>query len=386
MKKLLFGTLLLASTLFASDAATTFEKIFGGEEDDAAKAVIKTDNGYLITGKTKSFGEDRDFDAYLINIDKKGQKIWSKVYGGEDDEEANDIVKFEDGYVFVGSTETFGNERLSYYITKIDSKGDIDWQKIYYRDEDDEYFGNAIATDGKDLLIAGTERHLNFMSSKINPLLLKLNKEGTRVWRGFYGGKDEDYANAIIYTKDGYLMAGRTESYGHGDFDMYAVKIDNNGKVQWYAGYGGKDDDAANAVIETGDGYLFVGSTDSFGLSRDDVYVVKTDKNGKVQWQQTYGGNRDDEAYAVTQSPDGGYVIVGRSESFSRRKGYDLYLFKIDANGQLEWERTYGGESDDVGNDIITVEDGYLIVGERKTRLSRDGNVWILKVDPKGKL
>ena len=386
MKTLLFGTLLLASTLFASDAATTFEKIFGGEEDDAAKSVIKTDNGYLITGKTKSFGEDRDFDAYLINIDKKGQKIWSKVYGGEDDEEANDIVKFEDGYVFVGSTETFGNERLSYYITKIDSKGGIDWQKIYYRDEDDEYFGNAIATDGKDLLVAGTERHLNFMSSKINPLLLKLNKEGTRVWRGFYGGKDEDYANAIIYTKDGYLMAGRTESYGHGDFDMYAVKIDNNGKVQWYAGYGGKDDDAANAVIETGDGYLFVGSTDSFGLSRDDVYVVKTDKNGKVQWQQTYGGNRDDEAYAVTQSPDGGYVIVGRSESFSRRKGFDLYLFKIDANGQLEWERTYGGESDDVGNDIITVEDGYLIVGERKTRLSRDGNVWILKVDLKGKL
>ncbi|MEA3455091.1 MAG: hypothetical protein U9R26_01160 [Campylobacterota bacterium] len=382
----ILGALFMSSALFASEAPVTFDKTFGGGEDDIAKSVVKTEDGYLIAGKTKSFTGNRDFDAYLVKIDKKGQKLWSKIYGGEDDEDANEIIRFGKDYVFVGSTQTYGNERLSYYITKIDDNGTIDWQVTYYRDEDDEYYGNSITTDGKDLVVAGTERHLNFMSSKINPLIFQLNSEGTRGWRGYYGGKDEDNAHTIIDTGDGYLMAGKTESYGHGDFDAYAVKLDKTGREQWYAAYGGKDDDTAHDVLTLKDGYLFVGTTESFGLNRDDVYVVKTDKQGKIVWQNTYGGNRDDEGYAVTQSPDGGYVIVGRSESFSRRNGFELYLLKIDSNGKLIWERTYGDESDDAGHDIIATEDGYLIVGEKKTKISRDSNVWILKVDLKGKL
>ena len=385
MRIKLLGVLCMVSTLCMAAAPITFEKTFGGKEDDVAKSVVKTADGYLIAGKTKSFTSDRDFDAYLIKIDKKGDKIWSKIYGGEDDEEANDLIQYGKDFVFIGSTETYGNERLSFYITRIHGDGDIDWQVTYYRDEDDEYFGNGIATDGIDLVAAGTERHLNFMSSKINPLIFQLNQEGTRGWRGYYGGKDDDFAHAIIYTGDGYLMAGKTETYGHGDLDAYLVKLDKNGKEQWYAAYGGKDDDIAYDVIATEDGYMLVGSTDSFDLTSDDVYVVKLDKNGKMIWQKSFGGNRDDEGYAITQSPDGGYVIVGRTESFSRRNGFDLYLFKIDGSGKLIWERTYGSESDDAGYDIVSTEDGYLIVGEKKTKISRDSDVWILKVDLKGK-
>ena len=386
MHKIILGTLFLASTLFASEGSATFDRAFGGEDDDMAKAVIETDDGYLIAGKTKSFTEHRDFDAYLIKIDKNGNKIWSKSYGGEDDEEANDIIKFGKGYTFVGSTETFGNERLSFYITQINKQGEIDWQKVYFKDEDDEYYGNSAATNGTDLVIAGTERHLSFMSSDISPFVFKLDNEGERGWEHYLGGKDEDYANKIIYTGDGYLVVGRTESYGHGDFDMYSIKLDKNGKWQWYNAYGGDDDDTANDVIELDDGYLLVGTTDSFGLNRSDIFVVKTDKKGKRLWQRSYGGNRDDEGYAITKSPDGGFVIVGRSESFNRRKGFDLYLIKIDAEGRLKWERTYGGESDDAGYDIVTSKDGYLIVGDKKSKISRDSNVWVLKVNLKGKL
>ncbi len=386
MRTKFFGILFITSALLATETPITFDKTFGGKEDDVAKSVVKTDDGYLIAGKTKSFTSDRDFDAYLIKIDKKGQKLWSKIYGGDDDEEANEIIRFGNDYVFIGSTGTYGNERLSFYITRINGEGDIGWQVTYHRDEDDEYFGSAITTDGLNLVAAGTERHLNFMSSKINPLIFQLDKNGTRGWRGYYGGKDDDFANAIISTGDGYLMAGETESYGHGDLDAYLVKLDKAGKEQWYAAYGGKNDDVAHDVIAIKDGYLAVGTTDSFGLNRNDVYVIKTDKNGKKLWQKTYGGNRDDEGYAVTQSPDGGYVIVGRTESFSRRNGFDLYLFKIDSKGKLIWERTYGEESDDVGYDITATEDGYLIVGDKKTQISRDSDVWILKVDLDGKL
>ena len=382
----LIAILFAASMLFASEKAITFDKTFGGDEDDIAYAVTKTDNGYIIAGKSKSFSGHRDFDAYLISIDEKGEKIWSKIYGGEDDEVINDIIRYGKAYAFVGSTETFGNERLSYYFGKIDADGDREWVKVYYRDEDDEYSGNSIATDGKDLVIAGTERHLTFMSSKINPLIIKIDREGIIGWRGYYGGKDEDYANKVIPVSDGWLIAGRTESFGHGDFDMYLFKLGKDGKEQWYASYGGKDDDTAKDVIELDDGYLLVGTTDSFGLNRDDIFVVRTDKKGKLLWQNTYGGSRDDEGFAVAKSPDGGFVIVGRTESFRRHSGFDLYLVKIDGRGELKWERVYGGESDDAGRDIIATKDGYLIVGDKKTKISRDSNVWILKVDSRGKL
>ena len=382
----LIGILFAVSALFASDATVTFDKIFGGEEDDIAYSVVQTDKGYMVAGKSKSFSGHRDFDAYLISIDKKGKKLWSEIYGGEDDETINDIIKFGDKYAFVGSTESFGNGRLSYYIGKIDDEGDRDWTKIYYRDDDDEYTGSSIATDGNELVVAGTERHLSFMSSKINPLIVQLDKEGVRGWRGYFGGKDEDYANKVISVSDGWIIAGRTESYGHGDFDMYLFKLDKNGKEQWYSTYGGKDDETAHDIIALDDGYLLVGSTDSFGLNRDDVYVVRTDKKGKMLWQRTYGGNRDDEGYAVAKSPDGGFVITGRTESFNRHSGFDLYLFKIDSRGKLRWERIYGGESDDAGRDIIATDGGYLIVGDKKTKISRNSNIWILKVDKKGKL
>ena len=370
--------------LCASQTSVTFDRTFGGDEDDVARSVIKTDDGYLIAGKTKSFTSHRDYDAYLIRIDKNGKKIWSKVYGGRDDDEANAVTAYGKDFVFVGSTESYGNDDLSYYFVKIDANGEADWQKSYFRGERDYYFGNDIVADGKDLVIAGSERHLSFLSAKINPLLFKIDEEGDLIWHTYVIGEDEDRAKAILSTDDGYVMAGTTESYGHGDFDAYIVKLDKSGKKIWFNAFGGKDDETAEDVIATKNGFLLVGSTDSFGLNYKNVYVVKTDKDGKKIWERTYGGRYDDEGYAVTKAPDGGYVIAGRTET--RRNGSDLYLIKIDENGKLKWERTYGGDEDDTAYDIVSTDDGYLIVGTKQTDLTRHNDVWILKVDLKGKL
>ncbi len=371
-------------TLFASQTSITFDKTFGGEEDDSAKAVVKTDDGYLIAGKTKSFTSHRDYDAYLIKIDKNGQKVWSKAYGGRDDDSANALTAYGKDFVFLGSTESYGNDNLSYFFNKINSSGDLDWQKTYYRGERDYYFGEGIVADGKDLVIAGTEKHLKFMSTKINPLLFKINARGEMSWRSYIYGKDDDFAYNIIYTDDGYLMVGKTETYGHGNFDAYMVKLDKQGKKIWFTTFGGDDDEEAQDVIATKDGYILVGTTDSFGLNYKDIYVVKTDKDGKKIWERSYGGRYDDEGYAITQGLDGGYVLVGKSKT--RRNGDDLYLFKIDEKGKIKWQRSYGGEGDDAGYDIVSTKDGYLIVGEKESERSRSNDVWVLKVDLNGKL
>jgi hypothetical protein len=384
MKKIVLLSLMTTLALTAAQAPITFNKTFGGEEDDVAKAVIKTDDGYLIAGKTKSFTSNRDYNAYLIKLDKSGEKIWSKIYGGKYDDEANAVTAYEKGFVFVGSTKSYGNDNISYYFAKIDANGEPQWQKNYFRGERDYYFGNDIVADGKDLVIAGSERHLKFMSAKINPLLFKIDSEGSMLWRSYVYGKDEDRAKAIISTDDGYVMAGTTETFGHGEFDAYLVKLDKSGKKVWFNSFGGKDDEIAEDVIATEDGFLLVGSTDSFELNYKDVYVIRTDKKGKKIWERSYGGRYDDEGYAITKAPDGGYVIVGKTQT--RRNGTDLYLFKIDENGKIVWERTYGGDEDDVGYDLVTTDDGYLIVGTKQPNLTRYNDVWVLKVDLKGKL
>jgi len=94
MRKIILGMVLVGSSLIYAEGSIVFETVFGGEEDDVAKSVVKTDDGYLIAGKTKSFTDHRDFSAYVIKIDKNGKKLWSKVYGGKDDEEANAITSF----------------------------------------------------------------------------------------------------------------------------------------------------------------------------------------------------------------------------------------------------------------------------------------------------
>ena len=383
MKRSLLLSLCTTLTLFAAQAPVTFDITFGGDEDDVAKSVVKTDDGYLIAGKTKSFTSNRDYDAYVIKIDKQGKKLWSKAYGGEDDDEANAITQHGKDFFFVGSTKSYGNENLSYYFVKIDAQGVADWQKSFFRAERDYYYGNDIVSDGKNVVIAGSERHLKFMSAKINPLMLKIDGEGDRIWRSYVYGEDEDRAKAIISTDDGYVMAGSTETFGHGDLDAYIVKLDKEGKQLWFNAFGGKEDEIAEDIIATKDGYILVGSTDSFELNYKDVYVIKTDKEGKMIWQKSYGGHYEDEGFAITAAPDGGYVIAGRTET--RRNGSDLYLFKIDDNGKLKWERTYGGDEEDTAHDIVATDDGYLIVGEIQSDLTRYSDVWVLKVDLKGK-
>lgn len=387
MQRILFLSGILSVVLATAAPVTTFDVTFGGKEDDLAKAVAATNDGYLIAGKTNSFTKYRNYDAYVVKIDKAGNKLWERQYGGEDDESIDEMLPYRNGYLLFGSTETYGNERLSFYLSKIDAQGEPEWSNAFYTNEDDEYYGTALAVDGGSIVFGGTQRHLKFFSAEVEPLLLKVDKERDKLWRGYYGGEDEDFANAILTTDDGYIMAGTSESFGDDEFDGYVVKLDKTGRKLWYNTFGGDDDDVMHDIVETEDGYLIVGTTDSFGLDYNDVYVVKIDKGGKVLWEKAYGGEKDEEGYAIAKTNDGGYIITGLTESQHRRDGAQLYLFKIDANGKRLWSRAYGGESDDAGYDVIATEDGgYLVVGDKKSDRSRDSNMWVLKVNSKGRL
>ncbi len=367
--------------------AESFSRLFGGDEDDIAYSIAKTTDGYVVAGKSESFSKHRDFDAYVVKIDKNGKKIWSKIYGGDDDDSARDIANFDGGTVFVGTSESFGSERNAIYMVRADGDGTPKWQTIYFRDEDDEYFGRAVCVGrANGLFFGGYDRHLGFFDEERDIYLYETDKLGDMRKLYRVATDDEESLYDMICTEDGFVVVGASDNFGDEDGDLYLAKLNRHGKIVWQIAFGGTDEERANAVVETPDGYVAVGSTESFGLNYKDIYAVKTDKTGKYLWQRRFGGSRDDEAFGAIALKDGSVVITGRSESFSRRKGFDLYLAKIDKDGDLVWERTYGGEDDDAGYDLVQADDGgFVVVGARQNAVSRDSDFWILKTDENGR-
>jgi len=155
----------------------------------------------------------------------------------------------------------------------------------------------------------------------------------TSTWQKTFGGSKWDEAGAIIPTKDnGFIVTGLTFSFGNGKGDVYLIKIDKNGNKIWQKTFGGSKNDEAYAITPTKDGgFIVAGYTESFGNGKD-VYLIKIDKNGNKIWQKTFGGSKNDEADAITSTKDGGFIVAGYTDSFGNGE-YDVYLIKIDKNG-----------------------------------------------------
>ncbi len=202
------------------------------------------------------------------------------------------------------------------------------------------------------------------------------------------GGPENEAGKSLIQTSDGgYAIAGFTKSFGAGDYDVYVVKLDANGNLQWTKTIGGPESEEGNSLIQTSDGgYAIAGVTLSFGAGGPDVYVVKLDANGNLQWTKTIGGKKEDIGASLIQTSDGGYAIAGVTQSFGAGK-WDVYVVKLDANGNLQWTRTIGGPGDEIGFSLIQTSDGgYAIAGYTESFGAGEKDVYVVKLDAKGNL
>ena len=186
-------------------------------------------------------------------------------------------------------------------------------------------------TDGGYAVAGATN---SFGAGGSDMYIVKLSSTGSLQWSKTVGGTNFDYAYSIIHTIDGgYAVAGSTNSFGAGGYDMYIVKLNATGSLQWTKTVGGAVDDYAWSIIQTTDsGYAIAGLTYSFGAGNYDMYIVKLSSTGSLQWSKTVGGTGDDEAYSIIQTTDGGYVVAGFTNSFGAG-GYDMFIVKLDANG-----------------------------------------------------
>jgi hypothetical protein len=262
-------------------SATSFAKTYGGTNWDEAFSVQQTsDGGYIVAGRTNSFGAGY-WDIFLIKTDANGNIIWAKTYGGTDFDEAYSVQQTSDGgYIVAGSTLSFGPGGYAIFLIKTDANGNIIWAKTY-------------------------------------------------------GGTNWDEAFSVQQTSDGgYIVAGFTESFGAGGLDIFLIKTDANGNIIWAKTYGGTDNDYAYSVRQTSDGgYIVAGETNYF-VGDVNIFLIKTDANGNIIWAKTYGGTDWDDALSVQQTSDGGYIVAGKTNSFGA-VGFDIFLIKTDANGDV---------------------------------------------------
>ncbi|MBI2139462.1 PQQ-like beta-propeller repeat protein [Candidatus Woesearchaeota archaeon] len=206
-------------------------------------------------------------------------------------------------------------------------------------------------------------------------------------WNKTFGGSGNDYGYSVQQASDGgYIVAGETSSFGAGNFDVYLLKTDPDGKMQWNKTFGGSNYDYGYSVQQTNDGgYIVAGGTSSFGAGNSDVYLLKTDPDGKAQWNKTFGGSNYDYGYSVQQTNDGGYIITGSVNNTLSPYSGDAYLIKTNSDGTIQWNRTFGDPGNhDSGYSVQQTNDGgYIIAGYIP---GEDKDVYLIKTDSAGKL
>jgi hypothetical protein len=364
----------------------TWEKTYGGEKEDAAYFIIQTsDGGYAVAGYTNSKGSGKE-DAWIIKLDQQGNKVWDKVFGGEEYDDAVSIIQTSDGgYAVAGSTESKGAGEKDAWVIKLDKSGIIIWDKTF-GGSDDDYAWSLIQTDDGGYAVAGLTSSKG--AGEEDAWVIKLDDKGNMLWDKTYGGSEYDDVGLLIQTDDGgYAVAGWTESKGAGSGDIWIIKLDNKGNRIWDKTFGGSNPDLAWSLIQTDDGgYGLAGTTYSFGAGEGDFWIIKLDHEGNRVWDKTFGGSDDDYAWSLIQTDDGGYAVAGLTSS-KGAGGKDAWVIKLDKSGIIIgiWDKTFGGSGDDRAHSIIQTSDGgYAVAGVTLSFGAGEGDFWLIKLDSRG--
>jgi len=383
MKKLLLFLSFLLASVFGY-AQITFERHYGGVADDAGNSVLQTDDGgYIVAGRTMSYGNGSN-DIYVLKTDANGNELWTKTYGGNGWDAPLDMKKTLDNcYVITGGTSSFGAGASDAFMIKIDNNGDSLWLKTYGGSIDDAAYEVDICEDSGYIMSGST---CSFADGFAAAYLIRTNNNGDTLWTKTYEKKDFNGANCMIKTNiDGFILVGVTE-IDPPSADGLVIKTNSIGDTLWLNTYGGASYDELYSICEDNNGnYLICGTTYNLVNGSYDIYVIKITVNGELIWDRSFGGTGPDNSYSIIQTNDNNYVIVGSTESFGA-EGIDVYLIKINSDGDTIWTRTFGGASDDWASSIQeTVDGGYIILGYTHS-FGGNKDVYLIKTDENGQV
>ncbi len=313
----------------------------------------------------------------------------NKSFGGSYDDELYSIQPTSDaGYIATGRTKSYGENDYDLYLIKTDKSGNILWQKNYGGAREDEGYSVEETADG-GYIVAGRTR--SYGSGMYDVWLVMVDPSGEKTWDKTFGGALDDEASSIKKTSDGgFIIAGSTKSYGSGMYDLWLIRIDRFGSKLWDKTFGGAGDDMGDSIQVIGDeGFVVAGTTASWGNGDVDLLLMKIDSNGNELWTKTFGGEGSERnpwsrGWQVLKTADGGYAMLGSTNSFGSG-GYDIWFVKTDANGDKIIDRVYGGTYDEEGGSlVVTAEGDHILIGSTNSFGSGGYDAWLILADQNG--
>ena len=390
--KLILTSLLLSTILLANDTkkatpkikpafTTEWQKIYGGEDDDIANAVMMLEDGdTVIVGECKSFNAKRS-DICVTRLNKEGQTKWRKLLGGKKKEKGIAISRAKDGNLLVlGEGKSFNNNGdQDLYVAKLSLEGKVMWEKSFGGDRDEYAGGIAGTNDGGVLIVGDTE---SFSKKGYRDIyIVRLDKNGKEVSIKTIGGKLNDEANSLTRTADGnFMMVGSREVKRSGNADFFLMKLNQDGQKIWARTLGQAENDVLMAVAPTPDGGIVAtGKTRSYNSVQTDLAVMNFNKDGKLIWFKIYGFKYYDEGNAITMTKDGGYVVAGKTNSMGKGD-YDAYILALSSKGELLWSKLYGESNKDIAHGITRTTDGKIVVVGESDSYTRSKNFYMIKL------
>lgn len=375
-----------------------WSRAFGGASLDEITASAKSaDGGLIMAGTSESTngeltGNHGKGDFWLIRTDAAGKKLWQKVFGGSGIENAKSVTIAPDGgFVVTGSTRSIdgdvtgakGNDDI--WVIKTDANGNLVWQKVFGGSGWDKANHMLTTSDG-GLLLTGetTSTDGDFISAgNKNLFLMKLNSTGGISWVKNYGGSNTETGTHVLAATDGGYLVTATTSSIDGDVTgnsntigkVWVLKTASDGSLQWANIINHTHFAIPNAAIVSGTGFIVCGKRQEANLIPDlaqqdeNVFVARFESTGINSWTKTFGGTSFDNAAAITPAHGGGFIMSGHTQSnngdVSGNKGdYDIWLLKIDDNGNKLWQKALGGNFFDQASGILQApNNAYWVTG-----------------------
>ncbi len=370
----------LTSSSALSQPQVIWSQTYGGRDTDECLAMTATDDGgFALAGETRSFGEG-GWDAYLVKADADGEQVWQQTYGDDATDQAYCIATTADGGYIVGGTSSgLGNGAFDFYLIKTDGDGEMEWWRSGYGRGGYDHCQSVFQTPDGGYSMAG-----KLDGNRWDMHLIQTDERGDQTWAHSYHRQWSENAYDHLMTEDGgFILAGFANLPDQDIWDVYVVRTDDEGNQVWARSYGGDASELCLSIAETFDGcYTLAGRTNSFGAGDYDFYLIKIDEDGEVIWSRTYGGEGEDACYSVIQVEDGGFVLAGHSSSFGEG-GLDCYLVRTDAEGEEQWSLTFGGEGQEYCRTVVCTPDGGYVLGGNTESFGAGGlDMWLVRTSP----
>lgn len=362
------------------DTTKIFSKSYGTTLSDLVTGARQcNDGGVIMCGYTIS-GAFGDNDIFIMKLNGRGDIVWSNLYGGSGNDQANSIEKTSDGSFIVSGTTSSFSGTFDPFTIKINQSGVIEWTK-YYRFWNEDYGNAVIQTNDGGYILTGYTNSFNIGGYDI--YAIKLDQSGSIMWARVYGGTTNDFGNSIRSSPEGgYIIGGYTFSFGVNG-DAYILKLYGDGVLRWSKTYGGAGFDNIKDLQNASNGFIACGSTSSFGLPDEDAFVFNIDnQDGFVYWTRTFDGNAGGpSAFSkVLQTSNGGFILAGNMQNTAQNL-QDMVLVKLFGDGEFDYAKLFGGVSNDGATSISLKSDGgYLLAGNTSSFGAGSNDAYLLSL------